>query len=221
MTSRDAILQRIRSGLGNAAAAGFAGLAPPPVPEVWPRTNAAPAAMAQRFAEELAAVHGETIRVATMDEARQRLAELFRSEGWSPLGATDRPLAREVTAGLPADGIAWVQADWTPQRIAELPAGLVTAECLLADTGSCVIACPTAQDRLMCYLPPACIAIARVEQLFEHLPAAWGNLSARCGGEQKTGEIVIVTGPSRTSDIEKVLILGVHGPMRLVVLLVG
>jgi L-lactate dehydrogenase complex protein LldG len=98
---------------------------------------------------------------------------------------------------------------------------LVTAECLLADTGTCAIDCPTAAERLMCYLPPACVVVARRESIFEHLPAAWGGLSGRCAAAQARGELVLVTGPSRTSDIEKILILGVHGPMRLVVLVVG
>ena len=227
MTSRDAILQRIGKGLANAAAAGSAGLAPPPVSEVWPCDHAShgarsdPQALAQRFADELAAVHGQTIRSGTMSEARRQLAELLDTAGWPTLGALDRPLVREVTAELPAGRLAWIQPDAQARSIAELPAGLLTAECLLADTGTCVIACPTAADRLMCYLPPACVVVARREQLVEHLPAAWAELSKRCTDPQASGELVLVTGPSRTSDIEKVLILGVHGPMRLVVLLVG
>jgi L-lactate dehydrogenase complex protein LldG len=83
-----------------------------------------------------------------------------------------------------------------------------------------VIACPTAQDRLLCYLPPACVVVARTSQLVEHLPAAWGSLAPRVADAAMQGEFVIVTGPSRTADIEKILILGVHGPKRLVVLLV-
>jgi L-lactate dehydrogenase complex protein LldG len=73
----------------------------------------------------------------------------------------------------------------------------------------------------MCYLPPACIVIARVDQLAENLPAAWGPISQVCAAQDSRGEIVVITGPSRTADIEKVLILGVHGPKRLVVLVVG
>ena len=105
--------------------------------------------------------------------------------------------------------------------MAELSASVIAAEALLADTGSCLIACPTAQDRLLCYLPPACVVIARVEQLAEHLPAAWAEVAARAADPALRGELVIVTGPSRTSDIEKILTLGVHGPKRLVVMLVG
>jgi L-lactate dehydrogenase complex protein LldG len=111
--------------------------------------------------------------------------------------------------------------DWQPRQMAELSAGVIEAEALLADTGSCLIACPTAQDRLLCYLPPACVVLARVEQLAEHLPAAWAEISARAADPALRGELVIVTGPSRTSDIEKILTLGVHGPKRLVVMLVG
>ena len=73
----------------------------------------------------------------------------------------------------------------------------------------------------MCYLPPVCIIVARVDQLAEHLPAAWGPISTACSTKDARGEIVLITGPSRTADIEKILILGVHGPKRLVVFVVG
>jgi L-lactate dehydrogenase complex protein LldG len=74
---------------------------------------------------------------------------------------------------------------------------------------------------LLCYLPPACVVIAKVPQLAEHLPAAWTAVAPRVADPAQRGEFVIVTGPSRTADIEKILILGVHGPKRLVVILVG
>ena len=48
-----------------------------------------------------------------------------------------------------------------------------------------------------------------------------GSVVARAADPAVRGELVILTGPSRTADIEKILILGVHGPKRLVVLLVG
>ena len=47
-----------------------------------------------------------------------------------------------------------------------------------------------------------------------------GRLRPRVADPALRGEFVIVTGPSRTADIEKILILGVHGPKRLVVMLV-
>jgi L-lactate dehydrogenase complex protein LldG len=133
----------------------------------------------------------------------------------------DRPLIREVTAALPTGTVNWSAPDWQPQRIANLSASLIEADALLADTGSCLIACPTVPDRLLCYLPPACVILGRVGRLAEHLPAAWPAIAARASAPAQRGEFVIVTGPSRTSDIEKILILGVHGPKRLVVVLIG
>jgi L-lactate dehydrogenase complex protein LldG len=137
------------------------------------------------------------------------------------VGAFDRPLAREVASSLPAERITWTHGDWPPREMATLSASLITAEVLLADSGTCVVACPTAPERLLCYLPPACVVVARIDQLAEHLPAAWGELAKRLADPAARGELVMVTGPSRTADIEKILILGAHGPKRLVVLLVG
>jgi L-lactate dehydrogenase complex protein LldG len=91
----------------------------------------------------------------------------------------------------------------------------------LADTGTAVIACGTAEERLLCYLPPVCIVVATADRLAEHLPAAWPEIARRAADPGRRGEFVFVTGPSRTADIEKILILGVHGPKRLMVLLIG
>jgi L-lactate dehydrogenase complex protein LldG len=204
----------------------------PAAPEVWPQENPGTEQMRERFCEELQAISGETVRCRSMDEARSRLRQLLDQEHWSPLGAMDRPVC-QIAAGLGPDRVTWAQPDWTPQTMAELPAGLVEAECLLADTGTAMIACNTPQERLMCYLPPACIVVAPAGRLAEHLPAAWPEIARRVAATRapceawsrmvpdRRGEFVFVTGPSRTADIEKILILGVHGPKRLIVLLIG
>jgi L-lactate dehydrogenase complex protein LldG len=216
MTSRDTILQRIRSEVSKGPR-----IEPPPVPEVWPRENPDVPTMAARFEKELKEVHGEVIRLSSMAEAKAKLAELVKVAGWTSVAPMDRPLCREAVGDLPPAMLHWPKPGWPPKEMAELSVSLIEPESLLADTGSCVIACPTGEDRLLCYLPPACVVIAKTEHLREHLPAAWKEISTRCFEKSATGEFVIVTGPSRTADIEKLLILGVHGPKRLVVLLVG
>ncbi len=215
MKSRDTILQRVHNELSK-----YPPVARPPAAEVWPCRNPLPAVMAEQFVKELTAISGEVVRCASMEDAKKRLAELASKAQWTSFGAMDRPAVREATAELPAGSVELPSADWTPQTMAKLSAGVIEAEALLADTGSCLIACPTGADRLLCYLPPACVVIARMGQLVEHLPAAWKTVAPRVADPALRGEFVIVTGPSRTADIEKILILGVHGPKRLVVLLV-
>jgi len=214
--SREAILQRIRTEVSKAPP-----IALPPVPEVWPRQTSDPVVLAERFISELQAVHGEVIQCKTMDDLQRQLAELISQTGWSTIGAMDRPICREAIAQLNSQSIQWPRADWPPREMADLSVGLIAAKLLLADTGSCLVACPTAEDRLLCYLPPACVVIAKVDQLVEHMPAAWETVAPRCAQRELSGEFVIITGPSRTSDIEKTLILGAHGPKRLVVMLLG
>jgi L-lactate dehydrogenase complex protein LldG len=216
MSSRDAILGRIRNALAHEPPRER-----PPVPQVWPRENPGPDAMAGRFAQELAEVFGEAFRLATMDDARKKLAELAEASGWTSIGAVDRPLCRDLLAGLAPERVSWAGPQGTPQNMNELSLGVVQADHLLADTGSAMIACGTPQERLLCYLPPACVVIAGVDRLAENLPAIWDDVARRAADPALRGEFVFITGPSRTADIEKILILGAHGPKRLVVLLVG
>lgn len=222
MSSRETILQRIRTRLAAAEPfrATFAPPVPPPAPEVWPRLHPDRGVMAERFTKELQEVHGEVLRLKAPEEAQRQLPALMDQEGWASFGAFDTPAVRTITSLLPPTRQQWVDDTWTPPQIEQLPVSLVVPEVLLADTGSSLVACPTANRRLMCYLPPACIVVARCSQLAEHLPAAWETIGPRCADTAARGEFVIITGPSRTADIEKILILGVHGPKRLIVMLI-
>ena len=223
MNSRDAILERIRDALAPSESSGTSDPVPPQhtVGDVWPLEGLTTEPLVERFETSLQAVHGQMHRCADVQEARSTLVELVDQSGWTRLGAVDRPLCREVAAALDADRLAWTRPGWDPRSIAELSAGLVAAERLLADTGTCVVANDTTQQRLMCYLPPTCIVVGRVDQLVEHMPAAWEEIARQTAEPDRRGEFVLITGPSRTADIEKVLILGAHGPKRLIVLLIG
>ena len=214
MNSRDIVLNRIRAALADRPQVEL----PEPC-EVWPCTKPDKATMLARFAEELEAVHGELIRCESVEDARAKLAELMDRSEWSTIAAVESPAARELFEDI-ADRVSWTQPDWEAPDLADVPAGLVVADHLLADTGSCVVTAVTAQQRLLCYLPPVCVVLARGDQLAEHLPAVWPELAGRAAAPETRGEFVIITGPSRTADIEKILILGVHGPKRLIILLV-
>jgi L-lactate dehydrogenase complex protein LldG len=156
-----------------------------------------------------------------MSEAQAWFAQLMTENNWNNVGTIGRPLCREVTAELGPGKVIWGQSDWTARGMADLPVGLVEADYLLADTGSAMVACGKPEERLMCYLPPACVIVATADRLVEHLPAAWATIARRVAEPELRGEFVFITGPSRTADIEKILILGVHGPKRLIVLVVG
>ena len=161
------------------------------------------------------------IRGALANDAAEKIAETLRSVqlnagvkgeeknfrlGFRPGELTDALL----DSALPRlDGIPIVverapgdAAAAKPDELESISASLIPAELLLADTGSAVVRSASAFDRLMNYLSPVC-------------------LSARIAGDgERTGEFLLMTGPSRTADIEKILILGVHGPKKVVVYIV-
>lgn len=217
MTSRSLILQRIRDNLRGATSPEV-----PPVPVVWPTTNPTSAELRARFVEELRSVHGEPIAAANREEAAVILRELAQASGWNQVLVMDRPLVRDLVskADLPWETVL-LPEDPPARDLAGIPVAVIQADYLLADTGSSVVVCERPGERLACYLPPACIVLAEGSQLREHLPALWSELATKAAEPDRRGEFVIITGPSRTADIEKILILGVHGPKRLVVLVVG
>lgn len=240
MSSRDKILGRIRTALN--AVPG-----PLELPEetpVWPVKNLSTAEMNTQFGESLAAAGGEIVACASREDAAHRLASLLKALDARKIGIANRKIVSETLACESAFGgdtlefechyAPTVAADVSQVEVAKFDASIIGAEYLLADTGSAVVASATAFDRMLCYLPPVCCVVATERMLREHLPAAWPEICTRIKDKPcdsldidpsvpvaQNGEFLIVTGPSRTADIEKILVMGVHGPKRLVVFLVG
>jgi L-lactate dehydrogenase complex protein LldG len=156
-----------------------------------------------------------------MSQGAEMLAELAEEHRWNKIGVADHALCHTLTDGLPNHTLLFERSNSAPAQMAELSAGLVSADAFLADTGSALIRCATKEQRLLCYLPPVSIVVAQTNQIVANLPSVWRSISDELRQTQGRGETVVVTGPSRSSDIEKRLVVGVHGPQRVIALLIG
>jgi hypothetical protein len=151
----------------------------------------------RRFCEELLALRGELLEE---QDLRAFLA------GFSCIATDGSDLVRDVVGASECD-----------TRTAEI--GVTSCDFLIAQLGAVVVSASSAGGRALSVLPPVHLVIARRSQLVPDLAAALKGLRERYQGRWPSA-LSIVAGPSRTGDIEKVLVLGAHGPRRLVVSLV-
>ena len=185
----------------------------------------------QFFAQKLAALKGEFFHAKDEMTAAKILRESLNNffsqtkiVDIAKLAARHRhPLLDRIFA---AD-------DWLSQNVpmidgqkisspdfADFMVGITAADFLVARTGSIVLSTATAGGRRLSVLPPFHIAIATMQQLVVSLDEALKIYHER-GESKRSSYATIITGPSRTSDIEKILVLGAHGPKRLAVIVVG
>ena len=236
MATREEILGKIR----NAQQQYPQSLPLPEPPQVWPVKGSSPDELLAEFEKNLASVAGETCRCADRAAAAAKIAEVLKSvQTNAGIGGNETDFRLGIRSGelveqLAADalpllgdrGAVLVQApanpeEADPKKLESISASLIPAEFLLADTGSAVVRSRSAFDRLMNYLSPVCLIAAKKSQLREHLPHAWPELAVRISSAgEAAGEFLLMTGPSRTADIEKILILGVHGPKKVVVFVI-
>jgi L-lactate dehydrogenase complex protein LldG len=131
-----------------------------------------------------------------------------------------------VPSALSALGLARIDADipWSPDRASHLARyqglgiGVTGADAGLAESGSLVLTHGPGRPRMASLVPDVHIALLEVRLMVPSL-AQWAQQNRRIPAD--TANLVIVTGPSRTGDIEMQLNLGVHGPRHLHVVLVS
>jgi len=104
------------------------------------------------------------------------------------------------------------------QRLDRAIVGLTGAHAALVDTGSVVLVHGDGRPRVVSLLPPVHVALVPVERLHATLGALW---RAQPDLLRTSANVVLVTGPSRTADIEMTLTRGVHGPRIVHVVFVG
>jgi L-lactate dehydrogenase complex protein LldG len=173
-----------------------------------------------RFETEAAALAVGVHRVHGDPAAMAKVTELLGALRASCVLAWDAEWLNcpGLAAALTSRGIV-MESCWLPPdpedrraRLAELdpvPVGLTGAVAGLADTGSLAVISGPGRGRMASLLPPAHIAVLRASQIVTSLT---DFLSRHSGAADAGSNLVIITGPSRTGDIEMTLSRGVHGP---------
>ncbi len=103
----------------------------------------------------------------------------------------------------------------------EDPVGLSHAFAGVAESGTLVL--PSGRDNptTLNVLPETHIVAIKADDVVGDYEAVWERLRARVGKGQMPRNVMMVTGPSRSGDIEQTILLGAHGPRRLHIIVVG
>ena len=175
--------------------------------------------MYEQFKARAEGVSAEVVRFATKPAAVEFIAQFLQTEG-----AADTPNAYAVWADTPflagiehqqLANIPGLTFGITQELAATARFGISQMQWALADTGTLVQDSTAIEQRLVSSLPTIHIAVVPTSGILPDMP----TLLTRINPAQ-SGYIAMITGPSRTADIERVLTIGVHGPERLVIVFV-
>jgi L-lactate dehydrogenase complex protein LldG len=178
--------------------------------------------MLQRFEEEFTLVGGSVRRVFSRDELFASLSDVCRSESYRNLVLSREPsieelkLDEELKKRIPGITLSKVNGMNLIDQLQVADVGVTGCEYLAAETGTVALRSSPEAPRALSLLPRAHIVIAKEEQLLPTVAVCLEKLSADHSSSSSC--FTLVTGPSRTADIEKVLVKGVHGPKSLHVL---
>lgn len=163
----------------------------------------------------------EFILVPDLEALPSIAAQLARDNSWSRIARHASPLLDNALSILPPElEILSVDTGFEAAQMEGCQAGWTTCDALIAQTGTLLLSARDSGGRALSVLPPHHIAVATRDDLVADLPTAFERLSRKYGADLPSS-LSFVTGPSRTGDIERILVLGAHGPKRLTILLVG
>lgn len=107
----------------------------------------------------------------------------------------------------------------TDRDFSSAEVGITTCEALIARNGSIMVSSANAGGRRLSIYPPVHIVFAQASQLVMDIRHALKAIQDKYG-QNLPSMLTTITGPSRTADIEKMLVLGAHGPKELYVFLI-
>lgn len=197
----------------------------PPLPR--DETLSSSDALIVRFTAELekltGKVHGPTSATGVAEAVVETLAAIGAN---AVIGWDDRALACPGLAdALLIAGVNLIRPEVpsaadrqsTLEELAQVPVGLTGVLAGTADTGSIIVASGPGRARVASLLTPTHLAILPVSRLHATLADWLDKEFAEVARD--SANVVVITGPSRTADIELVITLGVHGPKEIHVFL--
>lgn len=208
---RTLVLGRVRAALGRQAQTGSdAELPQPPTgPTGYTRPGIGPDLLGH-FSAQLLAAAGTLTGVEAEDEIPAAVARYLTGQGLPARLAVAPALA---TLPWPADWEVRFGPSRGQDRVAVTPCFAAVAE-----TGTLALLSGPESPTTLNFLPDHHLVVVRASQVVDHLERLWEWLRRRPEGMPRT--VNLITGPSRTADVEQTLQLGAHGPLALHVILV-
>lgn len=174
--------------------------------------------LAAQFETALTAVHGEVIRADGLATAVTALAELMREMGVETAVVNHEAPLDSLNLPTQFPDIEWHIVGQTAGDLRQFcviaDVGLSSGDAGLAETGSIVISSGPGKSRLATLLPPIHIVLLPTSKLTSDL-FTWTVARQ----DAPPSNITLVSGPSKTADIEQTMAIGVHGPKRFIVIL--
>ncbi len=217
-------LPHMRSHATEAVAAGGPGsltILPVDVARPWlPDGGDTPEERVAILADNLAKLRAEVHRVADLAAAADTVAMIATQRSWKRVAWHGHDAVAPLAARLGCETYRVDAGSFDKNTLEACEAGITACEAAVAQTGSILVSSRTCGGRALSILPHVHIVICGVEQVAGTLGDAFDLVRERHAGRLPS-MLSFITGPSRTGDIERILVLGAHGPKELVVLLVG
>lgn len=202
MSSRDQILTDVRKALGRKQGQPPA---PPPNARIVIPTIDAEARVAL-FRERLEVLGGQVHRALTCQDAAGIVRQLI--EGSAAVASNAPSLRHAGITEFPNVSSGYADEPSLRQACVSAPFGITGADYGLAETGS-IVTIGSSEARLVSLLPPVHIALLEKRRLLTGLDEFY---SIHPLPATRSASTVFITGPSRSADIEMILVRGVHGP---------
>lgn len=164
------------------------------------------------FKNELETVSGHCVICKSDKELAEKINQTLKNKNIDSLFCKDR----QIRLFLEKHNISFFS---DKKSFETMQAGITACELLVARTGSVVVSSAGDSGRQMNIFPPIHIVLAKKEQLVELPEEALISIQEKYG-ENMPSLVSFISGPSRTADIEKTLVLGAHGPKELYVFII-
>lgn len=167
------------------------------------------------FARQAVDLKAEFHLLQNEAELPTRIQQLATEHGWRK-AVTHRGVLTDLALRGTAMMVVPVDGGYRVEDMESSDVGLTECESLVAQTGSVLVSSRASGGRALSVLPPHHVVVARSTQMVADLTEAFAALRARYGSGYPS-LLSFITGPSRTGDIERILVLGAHGPKRLTI----
>ena len=168
-----------------------------------------------RFQKECAGNNTECVVTPNLIASAAAIAEILTSLPPGEIFVQDAPNLRRISAAWAnRRSVRW-SSEGGPREACQ--ATVTLAEALVSLTGS-VLVSAACGGRGASAVAPVHIVVASAEQLVPDLEIALARVR-ECNTQFQNSFLCLITGSSRTADIEKILVMGAHGPRRLIVVL--